>query len=134
MKVPDEIKPLIIEKCPLAYRYYLDKMIFDSEAKLDEKLQELMVTEMDIETMPFVTKFIMCIAKDENERMFFGKFTELDLRLLQTYSFLKILQKKTESQQRERQCICKTKAQRCKFGRRRRGIISYQIKKKISKR
>lgn len=38
--VPEELKFKIISKCPLGHRIFLEKLLYDSDYELDEKLRE----------------------------------------------------------------------------------------------
>lgn len=85
LKVPEEIKWSIIEKCPLAYQFYLEKLIFKRETKLRKKLKELGIFDCGT---TFTDRLEKCFARikhlDSNEYTFFVKFNELDLRFAKT--------------------------------------------------
>lgn len=66
IKVPLEIQRLIVDKCPLAHRTFLEKLIFDGEITLDEKLKKFQVG-FNVDKMTFATKCDMVSSCMETE-------------------------------------------------------------------
>ena len=47
LRVPDEIKIIIIDKCPLGLKILLEKLVFNSESVLDDYLGECLIEKLN---------------------------------------------------------------------------------------